>query len=1045
MTPIILTLLAQPQSLWFSRRKKVGLPLTLLFSSLLLAGQFLKQQENIRINAELDHRSAHVQANLRTLLYKYQKLAEQLADLSNDFTADISTLTRFTHTNIRHSLLPVRAIAYQPPTADYLHWLDLAENHENKSKLNSQELNRLKLIVDQPGLQNQLNFVAMPADSDKHTIKTFISIPVFKHPPQPDSKSKANQGRIIIYFDLNDSIDALQMSQNQLLLSLKFSGYTLFDKHSNATSKVIQNRKIIDKYLPVAGQTWHLQFIPAADFWSSQSDWLGWWVLFSGLILISLTSITLLIITGKSEHIDEQVQLQTHYLNQQIELRRQLESELSIRNEILEMINASCEIEKIISRILQSFQTSYANAFICFSPSDSTQLSSNAIHAIHVPEISAFGHDHCHFQQRHAADQTRPQVIIDDIKQIDTEHTLHSNSVVSFWSQAIVSSKQRYLGNINLYHPFFTQVSEHDLQNLVYSSELISNAIEHYLAEQELLIAATTFQSHDAVIITDDQGIILRVNKAFCKISGYHADEVINKPCKILDIKQQNEALFLKISQHLLEKGHWEGEIDAYTQNSQPLLAEFTISAIRSHGQITHFVAIFSDISQRKAHEKTIEQLAFYDALTNLANRRLLLDRLDQAIINAEQNNRQGALIYLDLDHFKRVNDKQGHHVGDQLLQITAKRIQQVIHKEDTASRLGGDEFVILLTRLSNKLEEAIEHSATIAERIREQINMPIELDDKTQSFSTSVGVTLFPAQNQQLTSHQLLEQADTAMYHAKKGGRNKIRFYDNKMQEEYQRISNMEVQLKKAWHEQQLLVVYQGQHDLNHQLISAEALLRWQHPQYGLISLSEYLFIAEENYLIIDIGEWVLHQVCRQLKKWQADGFRPDHIAVNISARQFRHEHFVQQVLSAIEASGIAPHQLMIELTETVLIENIADTIDKMNQIKAMGVNIAIDDFGTGYSSLAYLQKLPISQLKIDRSFIQDLDTNPQAKIIVEAIIALAQKLNLEIIAEGVETQQQLQFLTQQKCTLFQGHIFSYPLTPNQFYQDHHVVKEQT
>ncbi|MDF1584159.1 MAG: EAL domain-containing protein, partial [Methyloprofundus sp.] len=516
-------------------------------------------------------------------------------------------------------------------------------------------------------------------------------------------------------------------------------------------------------------------------------------------------------------------------------------------------------------------------------------------------------------------------------------------------------------------------------------------------------------------------------------VTGYSAAEVLGKNSRVLSSGRHDKAFFVNMFTSLAEKGKWEGEVWNRLKSGESYPERISITAVYDGDEITHYVGIFSDISEKKATEEEIRRLAFYDSLTGLPNRRLLLDRLEQAIISAKRHNDFGAVIYMDLDRFKSLNDTLGHQVGDELLVQVAQRIEAVIRAEDTACRLGGDEFVVLVSRTDTELNEVIEQAAFIAEKIRKEINRPFELSGSMQSFSTSIGVSVFPDQVD--LAEEILEQADTAMYRSKQTGRNRVSFFSAQMQSEHNRKSSLERMLHAALDELQFVIYYQGQTNSAGEILSAEALLRWIHPEQGMVSPAEFIPVAEESHLIVEIGSWVLCEVCRQIKAWQDVGFYLDHVAVNISPRQFRQDDFVRQVEAAIAGSGIEAKYLMIEITEGIVIEDIQATIDKMLQIQAMGIAISIDDFGTGYSSLAYLKKLPLSQLKIDQSFVRDINIDTSDEVIVEAIIALAHKLDLEVIAEGVETKEQLHFLHEKGCDKYQGYYFYRPVSAEELF----------
>lgn len=438
-------------------------------------------------------------------------------------------------------------------------------------------------------------------------------------------------------------------------------------------------------------------------------------------------------------------------------------------------------------------------------------------------------------------------------------------------------------------------------------------------------------------------------------------------------------------------------------------------------------VVILTDITQRKAAEEQIEQLAFYDPLTRLPNRRLLLDRLHQAVKASLRTRRLGALLFLDLDDFKTLNDTLGHDIGDLLLQQVANRLVETLRGRDTVARLGGDEFVVLMEDLGMLPQQAATHVQAVGEKLLTVLNQPFDLVGHRYHNTSSIGVALIgehPA-----TVDELLKRADLAMYQAKAGGGNSLRFFDPEMQTVLEARTVLEAQLREGLREGQFLLLYQAQVDDEGHLTGAEALLRWRHPQRGLVMPGDFIPLAEETGLILPLGDWVLETACAQLAAW---AFRPETadltLAVNISAREFRHPGFVERVRAALARQDADPHRLRLEITESLLLQDVGDTIDKMNALKAHGVSFALDDFGTGYSSLGYLKRLPLNQLKIDRSFVSDLLTDPNDAVIARTIVALGQNLGLSVIAEGVETEDQRGSLLRQGCRAFQGYLFGRP-----------------
>lgn len=581
----------------------------------------------------------------------------------------------------------------------------------------------------------------------------------------------------------------------------------------------------------------------------------------------------------------------------------------------------------------------------------------------------------------------------------------------------------------------------HDEARVVHDGEgkplyllgMMLDVTDRKIAEQELRVAATAFDSHDPMLVTDENQIILKVNKAFTEVTGYRVDEVLGKTPSIIKSDRQDERFYKAMWEKLSQDHYWQGEIWNKRKNGEVYPERLTITAVMdAAGSVTNYVAAFTDITQHKRAEETIHNLAFYDALTKLPNRRLLLDRLKLAMVTSERKNCQGVLLIINLDDFKSLNDTRGHEIGDLLLVEIAKRIQSRIHADDTLARLGSDEFAVLFDTLNIEVEQAALQAASVAERIHHAIKLPFALLGQTYFCKACIGISIF--RGNEVSFEEVLKRADAALFQAKETGRDKIHFFDTDMQAVLEARVELESWLRMAIPEQ-LRLFYQMQVDHHGNIFGAEVLVRWQHPEKGIISPAQFIPLAEETGLILPIGRWVLETACRQLKSWE-DNLITRHLilSVNVSAKQFHQLNFVDEVLDVFAQTGADPKLLKLELTESLLVENVDSIILKMNVLKEKGVRFSLDDFGTGFSSLAYLKRLPIDQLKIDQSFVRDINIDPNDAAIVRTVIALGHSLGLEVIAEGVETEEQKNFLAVHGCHQFQGYFFSKPVPLESF-----------
>ena len=554
------------------------------------------------------------------------------------------------------------------------------------------------------------------------------------------------------------------------------------------------------------------------------------------------------------------------------------------------------------------------------------------------------------------------------------------------------------------------------------------------IATNQLTVAAIAFETQMAMCVTDAENIILQVNNSYTTITGYSAIEAAGRPPSLISSGGQNKRFYESMWGSINQNGSWKGEIWNRRKSGEVFPCQLSITAVKdTNGMVTNYVATMIDITSSKAATDEIKMLAFYDPLTHLPNRRLLIDRLNQALASSARSGQKGALLFLDIDHFKNINDSLGHDVGDDFLKEVANRITKCVRIGDTVARIGGDEYVVLLEALGEELFDAATKAEVIAHKILQMLGSTYQLGDYQCHSTVSIGATLFD--KHQIKIDELLKQADIAMYEAKNSGRNGLRFFDPKMQVAISTRAALERELRVAVEQQQFILHYQLQVDSAEHPLGAEILIRWEHPERGLISPLEFIPLAEETGLILTIGQWVLDCACIQLKIWEQNQLTKElKLSVNVSAKQFHQPNFVDQVKSTIVRHKINPLLLNLELTESMLVNDADITVISMNKLREAGVRFELDDFGTGYSSLQYLKKLPLYQLKIDRSFVRDITTDVNDRSLVITIINMAHSLGLKVIAEGVEMAEQLQFLKNNDCDHFQGYFFSQPVPIKQF-----------
>ena len=556
-----------------------------------------------------------------------------------------------------------------------------------------------------------------------------------------------------------------------------------------------------------------------------------------------------------------------------------------------------------------------------------------------------------------------------------------------------------------------------------------SAEIERQLADIRIRHQASLLdKAQDAILVRDLDHRIIFWNKSAERLYGWSQLQALGQSIETL--LYEDPTHFRHATQTVLEQGEWTGEIVQRHRDGSTIEVEGRWTLVRGDdGQPQSILAINTDIRQRKASEREIQRLAFYDALTGLPNRMLLMDRMHQALATAQRRQQGGALLFIDVDNFKTLNDTLGHDQGDLLLQQVAQRLNTCVRSVDTVARLGGDEFVVMLEELSPKPHELALHARGVGEKILAMLAVPYALQGYQYRSTPSIGIAPFTGEH--TTVGELLKQADLAMYQAKTAGRNTLRFFDPDMQAVVTARAGLETDLRSALMQEEFLLHFQPQIHQSGRCVGVEALVRWAHPQRGMVSPAQFIPLAEETGLILPLGRWVLHTACKLLASWQSDpALSHLTMAVNVSSRQFRHASFVDDVARVLAITGAPSAQLKLELTESLLVEDMETTIATMTALRSYGVGFSLDDFGTGYSSLSYLKRMPLDQLKIDQSFVRDLLTDPNDAAIVDTIIGLSRSLGLEVIAEGVETPEQCALLARAGCQLYQGYLFSRALS---------------
>ncbi len=1033
-TPLMFLAFALPRRYWRSQRLSVGLPLVLItFFTIIMYRQGLEKEEEIQKNrfegqarafalAVQTELEAHISQlyNLRGFLYSDFDLSpadfERFADEALQRRGSLHGLSWDIYLKgherdgfVRHMRNVYGSVPFTIQERHPAYGLVRAENRDSYvvvTLIEPFDVNQAALGFDvlsdplrrealekavQSGLASATAPIRLVQENEEQK-GVLIFLPAFHSKSTPDSEGErldalAGYGVAVVRMaDLvNEVIRRHELQQNEVKLypkGLENQPYYVSEGFSNK----IKDKLVYRSEIRVGTDIWVM------DQWVSRQlmgySWGLYFVLIGGFFVSAALGGVLLVQAGRSAEVSREVHLRTRELQKSNEL-------LAESQRIAQM--GSWEWEH------NGRPHQWSNEFyrlLGLKPGAHVASDTLFLQQVVPDQVSLVE------QALEAALRG---------KRLDIECTLRSENG-SDQRHLSLKGERVLMGGSNASGNHFLSIVARDIT-------------EQRQSAQALELAAITFETHESIVITDADTVIQRVNSAFCQITGYRSDEVLGCKISILKSGRHGNNFYRKLWQTLTLKGHWHGEIWNKRKDGSVFPELVTITAVDTLGQgyTTHYVAAFLDITDKKASEERIRYLAYYDSITALPNRDLFMESLRHQLMHCERHHDFSTLMFMDLDDFKMLNDSLGHDMGDELLKAVAERLSTTLRAEDIFSRFGGDEFLFLLPGEVDAADLAMDQAAHVAERILQSLEEPFDLKGHRHKVSASIGITYLP--QPEVEAEGYIQQADTAMYRAKSAGKAAFAFYEPEMQVEVMHRLELEKSIRTALEEDQFRLFYQPQHDSNGAMIGCEALIRWQHPEEGLIGPGSFICIAEESTIIIDIGMAVLEKACHQMQAWKGTALGHCKVSVNISSRHFAHPDFVSQVEFMLAKYPAAKGLLWIEITEGVFLKSGQDLNTTLRHLAKLGVRCSIDDFGTGYSSLGYLKNLKIDQIKIAQEFVQDLVNDEKDAQLVKAILQMGLSLGLDLVAEGVETEAQYNFLKELGCPCYQGYWFARPM----------------